>query len=51
VTPFGRILLSTMLVFAFVALVAGTASATDGGGSPPATITLQGETSSRRLPG
>jgi hypothetical protein len=43
VTPFGRILLSTMLVFAFVALVAGTASATDGGGSPPATITLQGE--------
>lgn len=42
-TPLGRIFISSALVLAFGALVAGTAVATDGGGAPPATGTLQGE--------
>jgi hypothetical protein len=42
-TPSGRILITTMLVLAFGAMVAGTALATDEGGAPPATTTLQGE--------
>lgn len=42
-TPLGRILISTALVLAVGALVAGTAVATDGGGAPPATTSLQGE--------
>jgi hypothetical protein len=42
-TPLARILISTMLVLAFGALVAGTAAATDEGDPPPATTTLQGE--------
>jgi hypothetical protein len=42
-TPLGRILISTTLVLTIGALVAGTALATGGGGSSPATTTLQGE--------
>jgi hypothetical protein len=42
-TPLGRMLISTMLVLAFGALVAGTATATDESEAPPATTTLQGE--------
>lgn len=42
-TPLGRILISTTLVLFLGALVAGNAVATDGGGTPPATTTLQGE--------
>ena len=42
-TPLGRMLISTMLVLALGALVAGTATATDESETPPATTTLQGE--------
>lgn len=41
--PLGRILVSTTLVIAFVALAVGTASAKNGGGEPAAPTTLQGE--------
>ena len=41
--PLGRILVSTTLFLAILALAAGTASARHGGGNPPATRSLQGE--------
>jgi hypothetical protein len=42
-TPLARILISTMLVLAVGALVAGTAAATDEADPSPVTTTLQGE--------